>query len=172
MTDRVRHPRLFSAFRAALYLSAGLVVTLLSLAGVVALLAILVFAGVGLLTVGDVNLLAVGGLAGLVLALVALALGAVRFAVRHVERRVRSADSIPDPLDRVKGEYVADAIDERELERRLDGVLDPSDGRGANLSSGESSARNVPASPDGTDVGSGRRTDGRQKSRWLTESRR
>lgn len=135
MAERVRHPRLLSAFRTALYLSAAFVATLLALAGVAVLGAILAFAAFAVLTTGDVNLLAVGGLAVLVVALVGVGLAALSAAVRCVERRVERADRLPDPLDELKREYVVDAIDERELERRLDGLLD-ADGRRRPPSSG------------------------------------
>ncbi|MFD1512662.1 hypothetical protein [Halomarina rubra] len=128
MAERVRHPRLFSAFRAALYLFAVALGALLALVGVGALLAILVVGAVGVATTGEVNLLAVGGLSVLVVAVVALALAGLRLGVRHVETRVADADRLPDPLDELTTQYVEDAIDERELERRLDGVLDSADG--------------------------------------------
>lgn len=129
MVDRVRHPRLLSAFRVALYLCGGFAAALLAFTGVLALLTLLVLAGVGVLTTGDVNLLAVGGLAGLVVLLVVGGLAALRLTVRHVERRVRRADRLPDPLDELTGQYVAGTIDERELEHRLDGLLDANERR-------------------------------------------
>lgn len=124
MAEQVRHPRLFSAFRAVLYLCAVAVATFLALVGVTALGAILVFGALSVMATGDVNLLAVGGFSALVVVLVAVALVGLSVGVRHVERRVEAVDRLPDPLDELKQKYVSDRIDEGELERRLDGVLD------------------------------------------------
>jgi membrane protein implicated in regulation of membrane protease activity len=124
MTEPVRHPRTFAAFRAVLYLFAALVGGLLALLGVGVLGALLVVAVVGVATTGDVNLLAVGGLGVVTLVLVAASLLAVSVGARSVERRVRRADRRPDPVEELTAAYVADDVDEAGLERGLEGLLD------------------------------------------------
>lgn len=128
MTEGVRHPRAFAAFRAGLYVLAGALALVLALSGLGILGAIAVLGAVAVVTTGDVNLLALGGLWGLVALAVALCAVGLRYGVRRVEATVRDADALPDPLDELKREYVGDRIDERELEHRLADVLDDAPG--------------------------------------------
>lgn len=129
MTGDVRHPRAFAAFRAGLYLLAGALVLLLALSGLAAIGLIAVLGGLALVTAGDVNLLTLLGLSGLVALAVAVGSLGLRYGARRVEAAVRAADAVPDPLETVKDDYVGDRIDERELEFRLADVLDPGEGR-------------------------------------------
>lgn len=127
MTGDVRHPRTFAAFRAGLYLFAGALVLLLVLSGLAVVGAIAVLGALAVLTTGDVNLLTLVGLSGLVALAVAVGSLGLRYGARRVEQAVRDADAVPDPLDAVKAEYVTDRIDEHELETRLASVLDDGD---------------------------------------------
>lgn len=142
MTDRVRHPRALAAFRAALYLTAGVValgvavlaattVGLVAIVGAVALLA------------GQADLLAVVVLVGLVVVTTGPLLWGLVVAARRVDREVTEADRVPDPVERVKRRYVEGDVDEAELERRLEGLLaaDGDDSRATR----EPAARDRPA---------------------------
>lgn len=144
MTERVRHPRALAAFRAALYLTAGVValgvavlaattVGLVAIVGAVALLA------------GQADLLAVVVLVGLVVATTGPLLWGLAVAARRVDREVTEADRVPDPVERVKRRYVEGDVDEAELERRLEGLLaaDGDDSRAA--ATREPAARGRPA---------------------------
>ncbi|MWG33616.1 hypothetical protein [Halomarina oriensis] len=124
MTGDVRHPRAFAVFRAGLYLLAGTLVLLVALSGLAAIGVIAVLGGLAVVTAGDVNLLTLLGLSGLVVLAVTVGAFGLRYGARRVEAAVRAADAVPNPLDVVKDEYVGDRIDERELEIRLASVLD------------------------------------------------
>lgn len=121
----VEHPHAVLAVRATLYLGAAAALLCLAAATVAFLGVVAAVAGVAaLLDAGGgwlPGVVPVGGL-GVVLCLAAATLVAV--CVRRLDARVVAAAEPPDPLERVKRRYVDADIDEAELERRLERVLD------------------------------------------------
>lgn len=123
MVQRVKHPRTMAAVRVGLSLIAALLGVGLAGVALASLLLVFVFGSVALALGGDVNLLAVAGLVALVLVVSVGLLWSLFEAVGRVEAAIREADREPDPVALLREQYVADDIDERELERALDELL-------------------------------------------------
>lgn len=123
MAERVKHPRTMAAVRVSLYLVAAILGVGLAGVALASLLFVFVFGSVALAVGGDVNVLTVAGLVGLVIAVSITLLSGLFVAVRRVESAVREADREPNPIAVLRDRYVTDEIDERELERALDKVL-------------------------------------------------
>ena len=123
MVQRVKHPRTMAAVRVGLSLIAALLGVGLAVVALASLLLVFVFGSVALALGGDVNLLAVAGLVALVLVVSVGLLWSLFEAVGRVEAAIREADREPDPVALLREQYVADDIDERELERALDELL-------------------------------------------------
>lgn len=124
MSQRVRYPRALAVFRVGLYLAATLAAVSLTGVAVAALVLVLGLGGVALLLNGDVNVLALAGLFGLVVVTLGLLVGGLATGVRRVDRAVRDAARVPTPVERLKQQYVDAEFDEAEFERRLAAVLD------------------------------------------------
>ena len=112
-----------AAVRVGLSLIAALLGVGLAGVALASLLLVFVFGSVALALGGDVNLLAVAGLVALVLVVSVGLLWSLFEAVGRVEAAIREADREPDPVALLREQYVADDIDERELERALDELL-------------------------------------------------
>ncbi|WP_158059209.1 hypothetical protein [Halorussus halophilus] len=119
----LKHPRAVAALRVGLYLLAAILAVGFAGVALASLLLVFVFGSVALAVTGDVNVVAVAGLAALVLVVsVGLFVGLLS-GVRRVEWAIREADRKPDPRDVLTDQYVAGDIDELELERALEDLL-------------------------------------------------
>lgn len=123
MAERVKHPRAMAVVRVGLYLVAAVLGVGLTGVALASLLLVFVFGSVALAVGGDVNVLSVAGLVALILVVSVTFLSGLFVAVRRVESAIREADRKPDPIAVLRDQYVADEIDEQDLERALDDLL-------------------------------------------------
>lgn len=119
MGETVRHPRALAAFRVVLYAAAAVLVVGFAGVTVAFLLAFLTVTGLAMLVNGTVNVLAVVLVVGLVAVTFGLFAGGLVTGARRVERLVREADRVPDPVEQLKQRYVDAEFGEAEFERRL-----------------------------------------------------
>lgn len=124
MDGGVRHPRALALFRLVLYATAIAVLVAVALPLVGYLGFLVAVGGVAVLLNVDANLLALAAVGGVSAALVGTLGGIVVTAARRFDRRVTDLDRKPDPLESLKQRYVDADIDEHELERRLERLLD------------------------------------------------
>lgn len=143
MDDEVKHPRAMAAIRVGLYLVAAVLAVGFAGVAIASLLLVFVFGSVALAVTGDVNVLAVAGLAALVLVVSVALFWGLLAGVQRVEDAVREADRKPDPQSVLTDRYVAGELDERELERELEALLAESGNR-----SSESVGQSVESSED------------------------
>lgn len=123
MDDRVRHPRLLSAFRVVLYATAGTVALAVGVLAVATVGFVVAAGGLAMLVTGQAHLLAVLVLAGLVVATTGGLVWALAEAARRLDREVTEADRKPDPVEEAKRAYADGRLDEAQLERRLERLL-------------------------------------------------
>lgn len=123
MTDRVRHPRALKVFRFGLYLFTAIAVLALAVATVLYLGAVVLVGGLAVLLTGSGESLPVIVLVVLGILTSGTLVGLFGVGSRRLDRYVRRIDAVPDPVETLADLYVADAIDEYELERRLDALL-------------------------------------------------
>ena len=124
MNGGVRHPRALALFRLVLYATAIAVLVAVTMPLVGYLGFLVAVGGVAVLLNVDANLLALAAVGGVSVALVGTLGGIVVTAARRFDRRVTELDRKPDPLESLKQRYVDADIDEHELERRLERLLD------------------------------------------------
>jgi hypothetical protein len=119
----VRYPRLWAAVRAALYLAGG-VATMALLGLTVSFLGLVTVLGtLSLLVTGNANAILVAAVVGIGLVIAGLVTTLLLKSVRRADRFLLQVARGPDPLEAVAAKYVADDIDEVELERRVERLL-------------------------------------------------
>jgi uncharacterized membrane protein len=144
MGERVKYPRVLAAVRVGIYAVATVLAA--GVAGITAasLGVLLAISGVALVLNGTVDVLAIAGIAGLVIVLLGLLLGGLVMGVRRVDRAVQEAARRPDPVERLKQQYVNAEVDEAEFENRLGRLLG-----GSPPSTGRSPAEDARTDDDG-----------------------
>lgn len=123
MGERVRYPRALAAVRFGIYAAAGVLAVVFGGVTLATLVALLAMSGLALVLHGTVNVVAIAGVAGIALVVLGLLVGGLAVGARRVDRALREAARRPDPVERLKQRYVNADVDEAEFESRLERLL-------------------------------------------------